>query len=416
MTKEYPRVLIISPNILNPIGRGSVLISNLFEGWPREKIADIYSQQHIHPNEAVCANYYKLYARIASHPSEWCVRALDYMRGRSETLEGIASIRITSRLRQWLEMFKPQLVYSHLGPLWLTRLTNMVVNRLDIPLVVHIMDDYILDWPVNGVRRRNIFPFASILHYLNDREFLESLKLAKLRLTISDAMSREYEKRYNYRFGVVYNGVNPTEWPSRERRALKEDESFSILYSGVIAENRDLFSLRSVARAVASLAAKGLRIQMRIACPRELASRFRRDLEYAPYVEFVDMVSRTELPRRFAEFDLLLMPYNFDSGAIRLFQYSWPGRLPEYMASGTAILMCAPSSLTFVEYALREKCAYVVDTQTQSDIETALLRLASDTNLRSRIAATARQVALKDHDLERIRLDFQQAIRNLAFS
>jgi glycosyltransferase involved in cell wall biosynthesis len=406
---EYPRVLVISPNAINPMaGGGGVLMSNLFSTWPREQLALIYSLQQHSSDPDLCTTEYRLYPRITARPKEWVRRGIDYCLDVNESLDGVSSLKVPSRLWRWIKEFDPQVLYSHLGPLYLTRLTNLIATEINVPLVVHIMDDYIVDWPVNGVSKRKIFPISNILHALNKREFLRSLAIADERLAISHQMAAVYQERYGFAFGVVHNGISPNEWPPTTRDITESHGSFRVLYSGGIAENNNLKSLQQIRNAVIALANRGIGIEMEISSP--LGSPYHDVLEYPPVVTFTSAVPRARLPQRLAEFDLLVIPYNFDPGAIRLFQLSWPTKLPEYMMSGTPILLYAPAGMAFVEYARQQGCAFIVDKMDQTEVEVALQRLVENAELRQHLSKTARDVAIRDEDNGKTRQSFQQIL------
>ncbi len=202
------------------------------------------------------------------------------------------------------------------------------------------MDDYIEEWPVNGLAHRNIFFVSKILNSLNKRKFLQSLASASARLAISQQMADVYYNRYGFSFDVIHNGITLEEWPQKIDIPEQTRKSFRILYSGSISQSNSLESLRQIRDAVVSLSRRGVSINMEISSP--LGDGFRDILEAPPVVTFAPTVPRSLLPQRLADFDLLIIPYNFDPGAIRLFQLSWPTKLPEYMMSGTPILLYAP--------------------------------------------------------------------------
>lgn len=410
---QFPRVLVISPNVLNPGDGGGVLMGNLFAGWPRDRIADIYSQWWIAEKPEICAHYYRLPSRLSGRVAEWPRRLREYLTGRSESLDGMASFRMTKRLDQWIRQFAPQIVYSHLGPLWLTRLTNQVVRRFHLPLVVHINDDYISDWPVNGHEARRVFPLAQILHALNERQFLASLSLAKARLAVSELMRQEYVRRYGLEFEVFTNGVDPAVWPGGDLPDRNEtSRCFTLLYAGSIAANTNLTSLLDVAGVVSALAARNVRIRFVVTRPTD--SRVAAALEAAGPVSFVEPVPHEKMPSLLAEADLLLLPFNFDEGSVSFIRYSWPTKMPEFMISGRPILLYGPRHTAFGEYARRANWARVVDERDPSRLAAALEDLMGSPQDRRVLVDRARALVLQEQDLRKTRCRFQDMIRRVA--
>lgn len=382
---------------------------HLFSGWPRENLAQIHSDRNLTPDADVCANYYQLSGRPSLNPGGLAKRTVDYFNGTAESLDGISSIRITPRLRQWLDEFKPQIVFSQMGGLWLTRLTNKIVDTLKIPLAIHVSDDWICDWPVNGLAQRNIFPFAQLLNSSCKREFLNAIQKAQLRFCISRAMCAEYEGRYDYSFVPLHNGVDPQHWPAKEITPPVNGEPFRILYSGSVTDNGNLQSLHDIADAVAALGNRGVPIQLEIATHSEGLS-FRDKLVRLPWVRYVDMVPYNELPGRLSAVDLLLVALNFDVVSSRWLRYSMLGKVAEYMISGTPVLLYGPADTASIEYASGENWGHTVTEPGQTKIEAALIKLISDTELRRNLAHTARKLALRDQDITRMRNAFQTAL------
>ena len=70
-----------------------------------------------------------------------------------------------------------------------------------------------------------------------------------------------------------------------------------------------------------------------------------KNIEYKGYVAYEN------LPKIFAETDLLILPYDFHTASIKFIKYSMPTKAPEYMASGTPILIFSPEDTALVEYA-----------------------------------------------------------------
>jgi len=390
-------------------------MSHLFSGWPRESLAQIHSDRSINPNGEICARYYQLSDRITANPADWWRRTVDYVGGRADSLDGIASVRITPRLERWLKEFQPQIVFSQMGGLWLTRLTNMVVKTLQIPLVVHVSDDWISDWPVNGLERRNVFPIAQVLNYLCRLEFVNAIKAARLRYCISQAMCTQYQARYGFEFSALHNGINPQQWSEKGIEPKRAGEPFRIFYSGSISENGNLQSLKDVSEAVAGLAEQGVPIRMEVAT-HTTGFSFRPLIERPPHVTFCELVPYADLPRRLQEFDLLLIALNFDDVSSRWLRYSMLGKVAEYMISGTPVLLYGPQTNASIAYAVSEDWGYAVTDRGQLSIQAALQRLIADDGLRMSLASNARRIALRDHDITSMRGDFQSAVCEAAFS
>jgi hypothetical protein len=57
--KEYPRVLVIDPTPFNRNRNNGIVKSNLFEGWPKDCLAQV-DYSNIQPGFDVCERYWRL--------------------------------------------------------------------------------------------------------------------------------------------------------------------------------------------------------------------------------------------------------------------------------------------------------------------------------------------------------------------
>ena len=413
---RYPRILVIAPNTFVRSEGGGNLLSDLFQGWPASKLASIYTNQVGDPDKAICGHAYQLYPRPSRKPMGWVRRSWDYARGVNESLDGAVSMRMTNSLLAWLRTYDPQVVYSFLGRLSLSRLTNTIVDLLGVPLVIHIMDDYVSDWPVCGIPERNIFPVAQILNRLNRREFLKAAERARLRLSLSDAMTETYRLRYGLEFQAVRAGA---ELPGSSApidphpTGGSSTDPVRIFYGGSVLRNTNHRAIVEVAEAVRRLRDRAVNIELVLACSarsRALLS----ELDDRQHVRFVSMVPHQQVPHLLRQQDILLLPFNFDPGSVRFIRYSWPSKIPEYLFSGVPILIYGPSVAAFVQSAQTKGWALAVDRQDATALEHAIEQLASDKGLRREIAAVAGDLGRHEHDIRRIRSDFQHALREVA--
>jgi glycosyltransferase involved in cell wall biosynthesis len=254
-----------------------------------------------------------------------------------------------------------------------------------------------------------------VLNYLCRLEFVNAIKAARLRYCISQAMCTQYQERYGFEFSALHNGINPEQWSEKNIEPRQAGEPFRILYSGSISENGNLQSLKEVAEAVAGLGAGGVPIRMEVATHTSGFS-FRQVIERPPYVTVCDLVPYADLPRRLQEVDLLLIALNFDDVSSRWLRYSMLGKVAEYMISGTPVMLYGPPTNASIDYAVSEEWGYAVTNRGEDSIQAALKRLIAEDGLRRNLASNARRIALRDHDITRMRRDFQSAVCRTAFS
>ena len=161
---DFPRVLFVTPNAFNHLTGGGVTFSNLFAGWPKDRLATVHNDP-VPTSDDVCERYFvlgreeidlfaplrivrALRARRAAGPHGEARNGgvgANPSRGLLARLHGDSApqrARLTAELMRWIEAFRPQLLYSILGSNAFMTLTADIRRTFGLPMVVHLMDDY----------------------------------------------------------------------------------------------------------------------------------------------------------------------------------------------------------------------------------------------------------------------------------
>src|SRR5574341_58159 len=310
--KDFPRILLVTSSVFNPYSGGGVTLTNLFRGWPGDRIAAIHSDSTL-PDTQVCQRFYRL--TNLDVRTMWPLVELGVLRravravisnnkdaGPMPSGDATATVfESTGRFRQWfydrvvgdglpmrvklshpleafIREFRPELVYTFLGDLPYMQLVQTILRHYPVPLVIHLMDD----WP--SVRYRRGW-FAS-LQSLQSNSLLRSLlRRAALRMGISDAMCRAYEERYGLSFVAFHNAIPMSDWDKIQQHNLRKACAFRLVYSGSIMPSAQLDSLRDICEAVWKLHSAGVAVTLSIHAP-PYATHYRNELERPPAVTF----------------------------------------------------------------------------------------------------------------------------------
>ncbi len=215
---------------------------------------------------------------------------------------------------------------------------------------LHMFDDYTFQWidPVvreqaRGFQRRLVGGAAGII-------------------VPNEFMAREVFRRHRRDALIVRNvcARRLTEMPAPDRvepgdRGRVRD--MMLLYTGAV-YHVNVNTLRMVITALEHIESPGLRLHLFTAQPEEYlqsqgigGSRVVHH-PHAPYEE-VEQVQRTA--------DILLIPFDFDSPAAEVIRTAAPGKLGDYLSSGTPILAVVPGDTFVAWYLRRYDCGLVVD-------------------------------------------------------
>lgn len=432
---ELPRILVVTSNNFNLTAGGGITLTNLFHGWPVDRIANVH-EDHTPEDHSVCRNFYRLsdeeirWSWPLSLAQSWHTRARAVFVGESSVGNGTRalsvagkgsgsaavrlsqwiigdgmprSVQISTRLRGWLDAFKPELLYGFLGSMAQIRLMQGLGRTLAVPMAIHIMDN----WPAVLYRRGLLGPQ---LRAVVQKEFQALLQGASLRLGICEDMCEEYQHRYGYPFLPFHNALDIEKWLSGARRNWKAGSPFIVRYVGSIVADGQRESLHDTCEAVCGLRARGVPVEMWIHAPREQTAYLQKSGVSLQGVYVEDSPSADAVARLLIGADLLVLPFNFDARSAEYIRLSMPTKVPAYMISGTPILLYGPSDIATTRYAEREGWGYVVSKRSEVALQEALRNLISDQALRERLGRRAQELASERHDAAKVRPMFWEAL------
>ncbi len=418
---RLPRLLFVTSASFNGITGGGITFSNLFRGWPEDRLFTVHNDP-VPVSFDVCRNYYRLdRAEIGRWPnltggqagreerSGDIAAALSPVRQRAGVLPAFRNFlvgapwpdrgRLTPQLERYIERVQPELIYTILGTIGMTELVRQIRDRFKLPVAVHFMDDFPSTLYRGGL-------FSPLVRARMNGLLDDVVGKARARLAIGDAMAAEYQKRWRQPFSAVQNAVdveaivpaNPHRDPAAPMR---------LGYIGSIFPYAQSRSLADIAESVARLAGGGRPITLEIFSPMHLAEPFRGSLEIHPAVRLHDTIADdAAFFAKLSELDCLLLPVNFDAASVAYIRYSMPTKVPAYLAAGTPILAYGPAETAQIDYAAREGWGLVVDRRDPRQLDQAIVALQSDNGLRERLSSRARAIASR-HDVRHVRGMFQ---------
>jgi glycosyltransferase involved in cell wall biosynthesis len=416
---EFPRILVVTSNNFNLVTGGGITLTNLFRGWPSDRIANLHEDSQ--PTDtSVCQRFYRLTGQeihvmwpfsmavsnrngtAALTPDNGLKTSKALMLSRSIFGDGVPRKFVASpALKLWLDEFQPQLIYSFTGSMAQIRITAALTERYKARLAVHIMDD----WP-GMIYRRGLF--GSVLRHQVLSEFKTLLGQASVRLAICQDMCDDYVKTFGREFKPFHNAVDLCVWRGRSRNSWTGGRPFVVRYAGSILEESQRDALAEMCFAVAALRNSGNDLEMWVHSPanqREYLEELRFD---GLYLE--DTPDPMKIVELLGTADLLVLPFNFDSRSTGYMRLSMPTKIPAYMASGTPVLVYGPANIAPVRYALRDGWAYVVSERGVDAIQAALQKLIGSASLREGLGRRAQEIAAERHDAARVRTEFQMLL------
>ncbi|MEO6705869.1 MAG: hypothetical protein ABIN04_08490 [Ginsengibacter sp.] len=436
----FPKVLIIGQPFNKKSG-GGITISNLFKGWPKDKIA-VASNQNLKNDIdfSVCEIYYQLGYNNKLHPFPLNIflpkiecgliktqsnnngnaiqnlqktkkkknfKSIYLLSNKFLKFFGIYNffykLKITDEFKEWLHRYEPDIIYSQLSTLELIRFVNEIKLLTNKSLIIHIMDD----WPAK-IGQPGIF--HSYWKNRTNKEFRNLLDKSSPLMSICEAMSEEYKIRYNKDFIPFHNPIETDSWLPFSRNQWVVGEKLTILYAGRIGKGITN-SIVEMGIVVNDLYQSGTNIQFEIQSPDN--DQLAHLLDYNNCIKFLNPIEYSGLPQKFSSVDLLFLPEDFDEDSVEFLKFSIQTKVAEYMISGTHILVFADKRTALAKYALKDNWAYVVTENKRSTLTKALHELMTDQELRKQLSVRAKEIAIKNENAETVRNNFRKVLFEL---
>jgi glycosyltransferase involved in cell wall biosynthesis len=432
---RYPRVLVLAANPFTRRHNNGLFLSSLFEGWPPERLAQIYlpSVTPMAPMGDVCRRYWALTPlgmRADAVPAEGgggreAAAAAERFTGARRLL--IRATRpawlhqATAPVREWVygrpsllrgdamrevEAFAPDLVFSTLGTLGMLRLAVSLGKRLGVPVVPLFTDD----WVTTGYRD---VVLGGRMRAEMERLFRRVVSAAPVRLVGSSVMAPEYERRYGGEFLPFTRSVDAADYPDAPPPERAPGEPLELVYAGQVGAGR-LPYLRRIGEALAALRAEGVRARLRVFCPPLNVELHGAELTLPPVMEVAGSVDSRDLPAVYQAADVLVHAESFEAAMAEYTRFSLSTKLSEYLMSGRPVLGFGPPGVGAMRHIAASGGGVVVGEDSDAALRAGLGGLLRDRAARLALGGRARAFALEVHEGSRQRERFRAALARAA--
>ncbi|MEG2127400.1 MAG: hypothetical protein RRY72_08050 [Bacteroides sp.] len=279
-----------------------------------------------------------------------------------------------------IDTYKPEIIYTCAGSIRIMKIVEKIAKRYDIPVVVHMMDD----WP-------STIYSSSVLSAVSRRKTLKMLeriyRLSNTDFAISDALAEKYKMRFSKEHITL---MNPTVISTARKNSGNRSSSIKFLYAGSLSLKRDE-SLLVIAKVLKRLKEDGFCNSFDIYTSENQNTASARQA-FAPYgVKVFNYVSSDKVYDLYREYDALVFTESFAEECIAFTSLSLSTKVPEYLASGVAMLAYLPKKLHSAQYLSAKKIAAVANSE--EELEGCCKRLINDEVYRQRLLTAAHSVA-----------------------
>ncbi len=434
---KFKRVLIYGQTF-NDFSGGGITLTNLFKEWPKEALAVLSYPYMIHNSSTdVCQNYYQIGKEELTWKFPLSLVKQEFKSGEIEirsakrvvvlretknlrnfissniftpTLKWtglahcVSSLHLSKNLKSWVTKFNPDIIYIQISNRESIKFTIELIDYLKIPAVIHMMDD----WP-STISARG--PFRDFWHKRIDLDFNLLLEKTNLHLSISDAMSDEYLKRYGKKFIAFHNPVDPESFTRPGSIKKASDNQFRVLYLGRVGTANKRSIIR-FATFISNFKPGKINVTFDI-YTKDINNHNIRGLKQLERVNIKGPINHNEIQLFLKSYDLLLLPLDFTGSGLKFSRLSIPTKASEYMMSGTPILVFAPAQTAVSRFFFENKCGHCIVSDDSKTIDAAMKELVENLDYRIKLGKNAMELASRLFNGMVIRKNFRELILSL---
>jgi len=313
---------------------------------------------------------------------------------------------VSNEFIKWINDFKPDYIYSQLSSRDLIRLVADLSDITNIPIAIHIMDD----WP-STISSKGLF--KEYWKKKINNEFLGLLDKSSIFLSISKYMSDEYLIRYGKFFIPFHNPLDLTRWDGDSIKDSREGGSFNFLYAGRIGLGI-MNSLLKFIETLESLNDQNISVHLYIQSS-DIDLRFEKKISRYKCVKINPPVEYKKVPQIIKNADALVLCNDFDKEGKAFLKYSMPTKASEYMISKVPILLFSDSSSAVYRHAEENGWAYLVGDNDTFLLRSAILDLMENEVLREALVKKAFQYAKENFDSKIVRGKFLSVFNKVEY-
>jgi len=406
---NYPKVLIISGcDFHHGTDATAITLRNIFSGWPVDNLSFLQLKSY-NTVENTAENEYILDSRNLQLGN-----LLTKLRNKSDQIANTAPVLIieknVSRLQRLKQNFRlsisssvdmfnykiddnlkdfiknnnPDFIYLLPYGRRIIKLALDIRQQFNIPILPHFMDD----WP--STIYKNSF-LSLIQRKLTLKTLNNLLNTCEKSLVISDAMKKEFEKRYKK--AQFFSLMNDVKEYSGSFINSELEEKVSLCYAGGLHLNRwaSLLELCKIVNGNISINEIAI-----YTSPNDWENVEMHFKEF-PFIVYKGFIKQAEVLGTLDNYSVLIFIESFDENIKQYTRFSISTKIPEYLSLGKAIIAVGPSDIASITY-LKENSLAIICDDTNRPIWNEVLKAGlTDSKLLKENIENGRTIFFKNH-------------------
>lgn len=413
------RILIISKEAWRDEQNGGNVLSNMFSQLPNSEFAQIYCNEQ-EPNNTICRNYYQMSDRMMVNnilhrahvgrkvvydkvPTKTEAKTESYKTAGGKfggNLKRVAR-ELVWAIGRWdkkeiityAREFNPDIIFAPCyGNHYMQRLTALVHNALNVPVVSYISDDFYTN------KQFKFSPIFWLNHMFIRRRTRKIFRHYSLVYTMTDEQKQQCERDFGANMKILRkNGKFENQYLKS-----KVNDPIRFVYAGGIYLNR-WKTLGALAEAMRHINADGVKMVLDIYTNNKLDQQMQQEINDGITARVHKAVSMAELMDIYHKSDVALHAEAFDITNRHVVRMSFSTKIVDCMDSGCAVMAICDKKQAGGSYLRRNECAICIHDLKQ--IESVLRNIVDHPNQLIKMQNKAFEVGRKYHLQENITRD-----------
>lgn len=431
------KILVLTRSAWDDSNSTGNTMSNIFNGYPIEKIANLYVRS-AKPNNSVC----KIYYSVSDKDVFKSLFNPNFIAGKAFTweIQADANLRISSkdemkeeklysffrkksfvwalwgqdllwRLGNWrnqnldnfLYQFKPDIIFS---PSFHTSYTHRILwyvqKKTNAKVVLFHADDY-LSIHKNGL---------SYLEYINQKiraKVVESSSLkADVNYCISHLQQEEYQKKIGKEMKLLYKGADFSVRP--EYTLPREGNPIRIVYIGSILYGR-WRTLSLLAKEISEINKEKTKFELIIYSQYSLTKEMKDKMIIEGASIFMGKIPPERVRETLMHGDIVLHLESFDEVEKEKTRLSFSTKIVDCLNSGRALMAIGWDKAASIDYLVKNDAALVATDV--KGISNLLQKIQLDRNILKEYADKAWACGKRNHQLDEIQKNLYRELSSL---
>ena len=424
-----PKVLVISRDSWNDTNNSGNTLSNLFQYWESDKIANLYFRDEI-PNNKICTQYFKISESLLVRKilRKTKVAGLKFEKRLDETREVDDEIEYQQKekklydffrnnrwyiflwarellwfigkwkskeLNAFLKEFSPDIIYSPSYDSFYMHTVLYYVQKKTKAKVIYFHCDDLVTY-----RQYSLSPWYWVNRFILRKYMNKSIKMVSLNYCIIDEQARVYSKIYHSEFKLLYKTGSFRVYPSVKKAILP----INIVFTGNIIYGR-IKSILMLSEVLSMINRDEQKIKLHIYTANLIDDTTRVKLESNKAVMLMGKVPYEEIPEILSNSDVLLHVESFEKQQMLSTSLSFSTKLVDYFEAAKPILAIGWKHSASINYLKENEIGVTVSNKEQ--LHSELLKLINNTNLLEEYSKKVWNFGNLNHNKKKVLKNFE---------